>query len=163
MYIMVSLFRFLVLEFKEDDLKKATDGFSKSRNVGRGGFGDVYRGYVHGSNVAIKILTEVRSVHNIPELPTVTNITASTMVRAKETAEIIGKEFPNLAIELDSILEEGNPDGKVHRNRFEAVFKKYFVPASSTTKETNIIVCHGNLIRYIICRYRFNLGYYGPP
>ena len=92
------------------------------------------------------------SVHNIPELPTVTNITASTMVRAKETAEIIGKEFPNLAIDLDSILKEGNPDEKMHRNRFEAVFKKYFVPASSTTKETNIIVCHGNLIRYLICR-----------
>ena len=50
---------FIVQEFTEDDLKIATNNFSAVRRLGDGGFGTVYRGYMNGTNLAIKKLTEV--------------------------------------------------------------------------------------------------------
>ena len=50
---------FIVREFTEEDLKIATDNFSAARRLGDGGFGTVYRGYMNGTNLAIKKLTEV--------------------------------------------------------------------------------------------------------
>ena len=50
---------YIVREFTEDELKIATDNFSVTRRLGDGGFGTVYRGYMNGTNLAIKKLTEV--------------------------------------------------------------------------------------------------------
>jgi len=96
-------------------------------------------------------------------------LVASTMTRAQESASIVHKHFPELCIENEPLLEEGAPvkpeppieswsptdeqfreDGK----RIEAGFRKYFHRASADVKEdTNeIVVCHGNVIRYCVCR-----------
>jgi len=96
-------------------------------------------------------------------------LVASTMTRAQESASIVHCQFPELCVENEPLLEEGAPvkpeppleswsptdeqfreDGK----RIEKAFRKYFHRASPDVKEdTNeIIVCHGNVIRYCVCR-----------
>ena len=45
------------MSFTEDQLMKASDGFS--HQLGNGGFGLVYKGFMNGSFVALKKLTEV--------------------------------------------------------------------------------------------------------
>lgn len=96
-------------------------------------------------------------------------IVASTMTRAQESAHIIHKQFPDLDLCSDNLLEEGAPvppeppvqhwtpkdqqfleDGP----RIEAAFKKYFHRADVTQQEDSheIIVCHGNVIRFFVCR-----------
>ena len=49
----------VVREFTEDDLMRATEKFSPDRKLGQGGFGTVFRGYINGTNVAVKKLTNV--------------------------------------------------------------------------------------------------------
>ena len=47
-----------VREFSEDDINKSTENFSPSRELGHGGFGTVYKGYINGTNIAVKVLSE---------------------------------------------------------------------------------------------------------
>lgn len=94
----------------------------------------------------------------------------STMTRARQTAEIIAESLPKNIVTIDdSLLEEGSPippeppvghwkpeatytfqDGP----RIEAAFRKYFHRATpdQTEDSYDIIVCHGNVIRYFVCR-----------
>ena len=53
------LFLFIVMEFTDIQIKEATENFSGERKLGQRGFGCVYRGFMNGSNVAIKVLSEV--------------------------------------------------------------------------------------------------------
>ncbi|XP_072988878.1 U-box domain-containing protein 33-like isoform X1 [Typha latifolia] len=46
----------LVSEFTFVELEQATDSFSKSRKIGEGGFGSVYKGSLRNTTVAIKML-----------------------------------------------------------------------------------------------------------
>lgn len=43
-------------EFTYQELKQGTNGFDDSLKIGEGGYGSVYKGFLHGSTVAIKIL-----------------------------------------------------------------------------------------------------------
>jgi serine/threonine-protein phosphatase PGAM5 len=82
----------------------------------------------------------------------------STMVRAEETADIIGHEIRSAA-KRSPLLCEGFPtrlrgydseNFKADRKRFEQAFERFFkVPRARTT---DVIVCHGNIIRYFVCR-----------
>jgi len=94
---------------------------------------------------------------------------ASTMTRAQESASIVHKHFPELSIECEPLLEEGAPvkpeppvenwaptdaQFKEDGERIEEAFKKYFHRASPDMKKDSyeIVVCHGNVIRYCVCR-----------
>jgi len=75
-------------------------------------------------------------------LPVVfTSLHSSTMTRARETAQVIGAEFPDLALRRSRLLTE----------QLDAAFTAYFVPALGDEAH-DIVVCHGNVIRYFVCK-----------
>ncbi|ELU08430.1 hypothetical protein CAPTEDRAFT_229152 [Capitella teleta] len=96
-------------------------------------------------------------------------ITHSTMDRARETAEIIRSHLPDIAIDTDTLLEEGGPvppqptvsywhlpDQAYFKDgpRLEGAFRKYFyrAPAGQTRQTFEIIVAHANVIRFFVLR-----------
>ncbi|CAG0892751.1 unnamed protein product [Darwinula stevensoni] len=99
----------------------------------------------------------------------VTVLVGSSMTRAKETADIIASFFPGLPRNQTDLLMEGAPILPVPptRNwkppqlqyysdgaRIEAAFRS-FVHRANPEQETDsyeLYVCHGNVIRYIVCR-----------
>jgi len=95
-----------------------------------------------------------------------TSLTSSTMTRAKETAMVINEEFPELELKQNELLCECTPPSwrkdimtgidttekqKCVKN-LEKVFKEYFVPSPDEFDKNDIIVCHGNVIRYFVTK-----------
>lgn len=90
---------------------------------------------------------------------------SSTMTRARETARVVGQSLPGLTLVQDPLLCECLPpsrSNKVNKSvdarelaaaqqQLEAAFAKYFVPAGDHN-EHEILVCHGNVIRWFVCR-----------
>ncbi|XP_025423360.1 serine/threonine-protein phosphatase PGAM5, mitochondrial-like [Sipha flava] len=99
-----------------------------------------------------------------------TSITQSTMTRAMETCSLIQKHLPaNLPLYSSDLLREGAPVPPDPPNkhwkpelyqfyrdgaRIEAAFRKFIHRAPPEQKENSyeIIVCHGNVIRYFVMR-----------
>lgn len=105
-------------------------------------------------------------------------IHVSNMQRAKETARIIHAAMkdsnPSIVLEKpDPLLNEGLPAPIIpgrpdvgtdqelateiakHQDRLEAAFTKYFHRSddhSSIAHDSEVIVCHGNVIRYFLMR-----------
>ncbi|XP_073484650.1 serine/threonine-protein phosphatase PGAM5, mitochondrial-like [Aquarana catesbeiana] len=94
-------------------------------------------------------------------------ITYSTLQRAKETSEIIGQHLRGVTQTGSDLLIEGHPirpdpssdckpdvvyfeDGP----RIESAFRSYIHRADYDQKGNSyeIIVCHDNVIRYLVCR-----------
>jgi len=94
-------------------------------------------------------------------------IVYSTMPRAEETANIIKKELayrgsfvptkllwectPGYPIKLRK--KSGHTDAKrlaAHKRQVERAYKKFF--KSSRKDSVEVLVCHGNVIRYLVCR-----------
>jgi serine/threonine-protein phosphatase PGAM5 len=90
---------------------------------------------------------------------------ASTMTRARETAEIIARSLPGLTPVPDRDLRECEPPGNSGRAmaglepgdadscaaRIDGDFARYFRP-SPALDSTEVLVCHGNVIRWLTCR-----------
>ncbi|XP_034191925.1 serine/threonine-protein phosphatase PGAM5, mitochondrial isoform X1 [Osmia lignaria lignaria] len=95
-------------------------------------------------------------------------IVQSTIVRAKETAQIIKNYLRDVTVKEDSGLTEGMPippdppinfwksDVNFYEDgpRIEAAFRKYFHRPDPNQKKDSyiILVCHANVIRYFVCR-----------
>ncbi len=86
----------------------------------------------------------------------------STMTRAIETAVVINQGFPYLKLRKSYLLSECTPPAwrikklnmkkaKKCKRRLDRAFEKFFIPAESGSKN-DIIVCHGNVIRYFVTR-----------
>ena len=107
----------------------------------------------------------------------ITAIQSSNMTRARETAEIIASFLPGVLLkEPDPMLNEALPAPIIpirpeidatkeideNANRIEAAFHKYIHRANHPSNdddddehdehEFEVIVCHGNVIRYFFCR-----------
>ena len=104
------------------------------------------------------------------------DLVISTMTRANETGEIILKQLQDsdakvlsekFEIEKTDMLREGHPIDCVPYHKFkpdswefqdgariEAAFRRYFHRAHYSQKEDSheIVVCHANVIRYLVCR-----------
>jgi len=96
-----------------------------------------------------------------------TKLCASTMLRAKQTAKIIQSRFPHLRLKTSKRLCEIIPPvpylamkyvkeishERIARDRHQAerAYAAYFKPAGNKN-EVEVIVSHGNLIRYFTCR-----------
>lgn len=97
-------------------------------------------------------------------------VVISTMTRAKETGEDILSHLPSATnVRSCDMIREGvpiapeppvphyNPSEKdqfVDSARIEAAFRKYLHRASPSQKadSNELFICHGNVIRYFICR-----------
>ncbi|XP_018413114.1 PREDICTED: serine/threonine-protein phosphatase PGAM5, mitochondrial-like isoform X2 [Nanorana parkeri] len=96
------------------------------------------------------------------------HIVHSSMTRAKETTEIISKYLPAVKKSSSDLLREGapirpdppvchwKPDVEYYEDgaRIEAAFRNFIHRADPKQEEDSyeIIVCHANVIRYIVCR-----------
>jgi serine/threonine-protein phosphatase PGAM5 len=103
-----------------------------------------------------------RRLARMPEA--VTALHASTMTRARETAEIVGREL-HLAPQPDPDLRECTPpttredilktlepgEADSCRTRIERAVARYFSPSPAGDVH-EVLVCHGNVIRWFVCR-----------
>jgi len=96
----------------------------------------------------------------------ITSLVTSTMTRARQTAMIINQEFPELILERDSlirectmptwredIMEDEDPEDLVDcATKLDSAFSIYFTPSPDENERHDIIVCHGNVIRYFVTK-----------
>lgn len=106
------------------------------------------------------------TAHRLKNFP-ITSIHTSDLRRAVETARIIGRPTASIEVQKTKKLREGIahiPTGyeevaakysleqiKSERQQAEAAFDRFFRQARKEDK-FDVIVCHGNLIRYFVCR-----------
>jgi len=90
---------------------------------------------------------------------------SSTMTRARETALVIGEEFPNLELQTSKLIRECLPPNRridimervpaealeACTQQLEEAFKVFFAPSPDADRN-DIVVCHGNVIRYFVTR-----------
>ncbi len=102
-------------------------------------------------------------LHSLPVR--MTSLRSSTMTRARQTALVIGEEFPDLVLEQSTLLRECTPktwrqdvmartdpkDVIDCENQLDQAFAAYFVP-SPAGELHEILVCHGNVIRYFVTK-----------
>ena len=95
-----------------------------------------------------------------------TSLISSTMTRARQTAMVINKDFPELKLKQDELICECTPPSwrkdvmagvdTTERDKcvenLEKAFKKYFIPSPDSSGSNDIIVCHGNVIRYFVTK-----------
>jgi serine/threonine-protein phosphatase PGAM5 len=94
------------------------------------------------------------------------SIQASTYNRARETGEIIAQWFPQLQLTLhddlrectmatwrQDIMENLDPgEAEQCEARLERAFARIFVPPTKGRDEHDIVVCHGNVIRWMVTK-----------
>lgn len=94
-----------------------------------------------------------------------TSLNSSTMTRARQTALVIGRDFPGLELQQSRLLREctmptwrqdimadEEPDDlKECLDQVEKAFEKHFIPSPDADRH-DIIVCHGNVIRYFVTK-----------
>jgi serine/threonine-protein phosphatase PGAM5 len=95
-----------------------------------------------------------------------TSLTSSTMTRARQTAMVLQREFPGLPLQQNSLICECGPpswrDGAVSGEKaaeaeecvknIERFFSEAFIPAPDARDRHELVVCHGNIIRYVVAK-----------
>lgn len=95
-----------------------------------------------------------------------TSLTSSTMTRARQTAMVLNQEFPNLELKQDELICECTPptwredvmadetesELKECKENIEKACKEYFIPSPDENDRHDLIVCHGNVIRYLVTK-----------
>jgi len=95
-----------------------------------------------------------------------TSLTSSTMTRARETAMVINEVFPELKFQQSPLISECTPptwrkdimadetesDLNMCVKNLETAFTDYFLPSPDGNDRNDIIVCHGNVIRYFVTK-----------
>ena len=94
------------------------------------------------------------------------SLVSSTMTRARQTAKIINKDFPQLKLKHYSLLSECTPptwredimekenpvEMQSCTEKLDKAFSKFFIPSPDENDRNDIIVCHGNVIRYFVTK-----------
>ncbi len=97
---------------------------------------------------------------------TFTALHTSTLTRARQTAEVIHASLPSLPVQPTDLLRECTPrslrpTGAGHEDPAEQdaaekqlneAYARFFGPATAGHDEQAILVCHGNVIRWLTCR-----------
>jgi serine/threonine-protein phosphatase PGAM5 len=96
---------------------------------------------------------------------TFSSIWSSTMTRAWQTALVIGQEFPGVRIQSSRLIRECTPptrrmdvmkgeaadDLDACTRQLDEAFATFFTPSPEADRN-DILVCHGNVIRYFVTR-----------
>ena len=94
------------------------------------------------------------------------SLLSSTLTRARQTAMIINEEFPELDLQQSGLIRECTPptwrkdvmsetsteELKECTKNLDEAFKKFFVPSPDENDRHDMIVCHGNVIRYFVTK-----------
>lgn len=94
------------------------------------------------------------------------SLISSTMTRARQTAMIINQEFPELNLKQNELICECTPpswrkdimigadttEKEQCVKNIEQAFKEFFIPSPDENDRNDIIVCHGNVIRYFVTK-----------
>jgi len=94
------------------------------------------------------------------------SLRSSTMTRAMQTSQVIYNDFPEIIFEQSDLIRECTPptwreDVMAETNaaeveecviNLEEAFQKYFIPSPDDKDRNDIIVCHGNVIRYFVTK-----------
>lgn len=102
----------------------------------------------------------------LSQLP-ISAIYHSDLKRATETAEFIATQLPHVPLHSTALLREcipcvpirpiawavNIPPEKIQENqqRLEYIFARYFTVTGDDERH-DVLVCHGNILRYLICR-----------
>ncbi len=90
---------------------------------------------------------------------------SSTMTRARQTARVIHEEFPDLEVQQTRVLRECTPTTRRQdimqtlepgeaaecEEQLQRAFDEFFVPSPERDRH-DVLVCHGNVIRYLVTR-----------
>lgn len=123
---------------------------------------------LEGSLTALGKEQAALTAQRLRQLP-IDRIHYSSMRRAAETASIIATAFSEVPLHSSELLWEfrwwrvftdaaqtlsGEELERVEqtRQRIETAFQQYFTPTTTEMEQHEILVCHGNIIRYFICR-----------
>jgi serine/threonine-protein phosphatase PGAM5 len=96
---------------------------------------------------------------------TMTGLYSSTMTRARQTAQVINEDFPELEHQKARILRECTPttwredimaelepnEAEECEEQLEKAWAEFFVPSTDGERH-DIVVCHGNVIRYFVTK-----------
>ncbi len=94
------------------------------------------------------------------------SLISSTMTRAMQTSQVIINDFPEILFEQSDLIRECTPptwredvmaetkssDMEECVDNLEQAFQKYFIPSPDEKDRNDIIVCHGNVIRYFVTK-----------
>lgn len=94
------------------------------------------------------------------------SLISSTMRRAIQTALVINNDFPELKLKESNLILECTPptwrediivktDPKELSDcveNLEKAFREFFIPSPDGNDRNDIIVCHGNVIRYFVTK-----------
>ena len=94
-----------------------------------------------------------------------TTLYSSTMTRARQTAMVMAKDFPGLELNQTRLLRECTPptwrqdimdredpaDLEACAEQLEKAYQTFFIP-SPDLDQHDILVCHGNVIRYFVTK-----------
>lgn len=89
----------------------------------------------------------------------------SDVTRATETAKILATPFPDVPLQPTPLLRECVPclptrgwftqisSERLQANKIqvERAFSQFFLPTEAS-EQHDILICHGNIIRYFVCR-----------
>ena len=95
-----------------------------------------------------------------------TSLVSSTMIRAIQTSQIINTDFPELELKESNLIRECTPptwrddimaktDPKELSecvDNLEKAFLEFFISSPDANDRNDIIVCHGNVIRYFVAK-----------
>lgn len=95
-----------------------------------------------------------------------TSLTSSTMTRARQTASVIQREFPGLELRQNALICECTPptwredimkevsalETAACVKNIEQFFEDFFVPSPDANDRHDLVVCHGNVIRYFVAK-----------
>ena len=95
-----------------------------------------------------------------------TSLQTSSMTRARETAQLLAEAFPGVPLGIHDDIRECTPtttrqdimveldpgEAEACDAALEAAWTRLFVPAGADGDEHDLVVCHGNVIRWFTAR-----------